>query len=216
MVVEPADLRDTRLAYDTVAVDYAALLGGELARKPLDRAVLAAFAELVDTANARGAVLEVGCGPGRVTAYLHDLGVNASGVDLSPAMIAEARRRHPHLTFDEGNLADLATADGVLAGVVAWYSIIHTPPERLPAVFAEFRRVLQPGGYLLLAFQVGDERVRLTHAYGHDLALDAYRLAPARTVELATNAGFALVARTIREPAEPEKRRHAYLIARAV
>ena len=81
-------------AYDTVAADYAALLADELHRKPWDRATLTAFAELV-LASGGGPVLEVGCGPGRITAHLHGLRLDVSGVDLSPQMVEEARRAPP-------------------------------------------------------------------------------------------------------------------------
>jgi SAM-dependent methyltransferase len=171
-VTESSYLRATRVAYDTVAVDYAELLSTELAAKPLDRALVAAFAELVQAAGV-GPVADLGCGPGRVTAHLHSLGLTAFGVDLSPAMVAVARRAHPGLRFDEGSMTALDLTDGVLGGIVAWYSINHTPPDRLPVVFAEFHRVLGPGGHLLLAFQVGDERVHLEQAYGHPVSLDA-------------------------------------------
>ncbi|WP_052745466.1 class I SAM-dependent methyltransferase [Allosalinactinospora lopnorensis] len=81
---------------------------------------------------------DLGCGPGRVTAYLDSLGVAVFGLDLSPAMVALARRAYPGPRFDEGSMGALKMADGALGGAVAWYSIIHTPPERLPAVFGEF------------------------------------------------------------------------------
>ena len=114
-VTEPSYLRDTRVAYDTVAVDYAELLRDELAAKPLDRALLGAFAELVQAAG-NAPVADLGCGPGRVTAHLRALGLDAFGVDLSPAMIAVARRTYPDLTFREGSMAALDLADGVLGG----------------------------------------------------------------------------------------------------
>jgi SAM-dependent methyltransferase len=212
-VTEPSYLRATRAAYDTVAVDYAELVSTELAAKPLDRALLAAFAELVQAAGVRP-VADLGCGPGRVTAHLHCLGLTAFGVDLSPAMVAVARRAHPGLLFDEGSMMDLDLTDDVLGGIVAWYSIIHTPPERLPVTFAEFHRVLAPGGHLLLAFQVGDECVHHKQAYGHAVSLDAYRLSPDHVAELLRQAGLAVHARLVREPDEPEKLQQAYLLAR--
>ena len=210
---EPAFVRATRAAYDTVAVDYAELLRDELAAKPLDRAMLAAFAELVP-ADAGGQVADLGCGPGRVTAYLHSLGVDAFGIDLSPGMVAEARRRHPGLRFEEGSMTALQLADSSLGGIVAWYSIIHTPPAQLPDVFAEFRRVLRPGGRLLLAFQAGDAPVHLTQAYGHAVSLDAYRLNPDAVTGQLADAGITVEARLVRRPEPPEKVSQAYLRAR--
>lgn len=150
-----------------------------------------------------------------MTAYLAGLGVGIDvfGIDLSPEMVAVARRSHPGLRFEVGSMTALDLADGSLAGVVAWYSIIHTPPELLPVVFAEFHRVLAPGGVLLLAFQVGDKPRRLEHAYGHDISLVAYRLSPDAIIELLGQAGFVVQSRTVREPAGFEKTQQAYVMA---
>ena len=208
---EPAFVRATRAAYDTVAVDYAELLREELAAKPLDRAMLAAFAELV---AGSGPVADLGCGPGRVAAHLAGLGLELFGVDLSPAMVAVARAAHPEVRFEEGALSALPIGDAELGGIVAWYSIIHTPPEQLPEVFAEFRRVLRPGACLLLAFQVGDAPVHLTQAYGHAVSLDAYRLDPAAVTGQLADAGITVEARLVRRPEPTEKVSQAFLLAR--
>jgi SAM-dependent methyltransferase len=212
-MTEPAFLAATRAAYDTVAADYAVLVQTLLAEKPLDRAMLSVFAELVSAAGG-GRVADLGCGPGRVTAYLQSLGVTAFGVDLSPAMIGQARGLYPSFSFEVGSMLALDLAAGALGGIVAWYSVIHIPPEHQPALFAEFHRVLAPGGQLLLAFQVGDERRHLEHAYGHPIALDSYRLPPDRITDLLSLAGFDVDARLVRKPEEPEKVRQAYLLAR--
>ncbi|CAM3204581.1 class I SAM-dependent methyltransferase [Stackebrandtia soli] len=208
-MTESAYLSPTRVAYDTVAVDYAAFLRDELDAKPLDRALLATFAELVD---ANGTVADIGCGPGRVTAHLAGLGLDAFGVDLSPAMIEVARTSYPGLRFDIGSMTELAVDEGTLAGIVAWYSIIHIPPADRSAVFARFHRAFAPGASLLMAFQIGDERVRLEHAYGHDLALDVYRVPVEATVRQLTDAGFRVHSRHEREPEGFEKTRQAYLL----
>ncbi len=105
--------------------------------------------------------------------------------------------------------------DGALGGIVALYSIIHIPPERLPGVFAEFGRVLAPGGHLLLAFQVGDERRHLAEWFGHAVSLDGYRWPPDRVAEMLSQAGLVVRAQLLREPDEAvETTRRAYLLAR--
>ena len=210
---EPASLNAVREAYDTVAEDYAELLRTAHDEQPYDRAVLALFAELVRTAGG-GPVADVGCGPGRITAPLRALGVDVFGVDLSPGMLAVARRSYPELRFVEGSLTGLAVGDARLGGVVAWYSIIHLPPDQRPTAFAELHRVLAPGGRLLLAFQVGDERVHVQHAYGHDVSAYAYRLPPDEVADLAAAAGFTVEARLVRAAMGVEKIPQAYLLAR--
>ena len=213
-MTEPSDLLATRAAYNTVAADYAELLRNELDTKPFDRAMLGTFAELVRSSGG-GAVADIGCGPGRITAYLDSLGLAALGIDLSPEMVTVARKDHPGLQFDEGSMEAMELADGTLGGIVAWYSIIHTPPARLPGVFAEFHRTLLDGGLLLLAFQAGDEPRHLDFAYGHEIDLDAYRLPPERIMELLLQAGFVVEAQLLREPdGRYEKTPQAYLLAR--
>ncbi|WP_431931669.1 class I SAM-dependent DNA methyltransferase [Nonomuraea jabiensis] len=205
-MTESAYLRATQLAYDTVAADYAELLRDELDTKPLDRAMLAAFAEHV-RAPEGGEVADLGCGPGRVTAHLRSLGVNAFGIDLSPKMIAVARRTYPDLRFEEGSMTALDLADGAVGGAVAWYSTVHTPPEVLPTVFAEIHRVLASGGHFLIAFKVGDERRHLPRGYGHEISLDVYWMPPEHIAGLLTSAGLVLDAQLIREPDESERPR---------
>ncbi|ANN17772.1 methyltransferase [Amycolatopsis orientalis] len=207
-------LTRTRTAYDTVAADYAEILRDHLAGSTWDRAMLGAYAELVQTAGG-GRVAEIGCGPGRITQHLHGLGLDIHGVDLSPEMISVARKSYPHLDFQIGEMPGLSIEDATLAGVVAWYSIIHTPRERLPEIFADFHRILVPGGHLLLAFQVGDEVRHIEHAYGHDISCDAYRLAPEKIADQLGEAGFTPISQLVREPSEEfEYTPQAYLIAR--
>jgi SAM-dependent methyltransferase len=207
---EPEAVRES---YDAVAEDYADLLRDALAAAPVDRAVLGLFAELVLAAGG-GPVADIGCGPGRIAAHLAVLGLDVAGIDLSPGMIAVARRDHPGLRFEVGSLAGLDLGDATLAGALAWYSLIHTPTDRLPHVLAELARVLRPGGQLLLAFQAGDEPVHLHRAYGHDVRLVNHRRAPALVEELLAAAGLTVHTRLLREPEGQEKSPQAYLLAR--
>jgi SAM-dependent methyltransferase len=214
---EPDFLRTTRAAYDTIAAAYAARFDDSrgLAGKPLDLAMLTAFADLVRTAGA-GPVADLGCGPGYVTAHLHELGLTAFGIDLSPQMIALARRTHPDLRFAEGSMTALDLPDGGLGGIVAWYSTIHVPQDRLPDVFAEFHRTLAPGGHVLVAFQTGDEHVHRTEGFGHPISLDHYLRPPDLVADLLRGAGLAVRAQLHREPDGDgvEKAPRAYLLAR--
>ena len=104
-------LADTRDSYDTDADGYADKVRGLLDASPYLRASLALFAELVREAGG-GTVADIGCGPGYVTRQLRDLGVDAFGVDLSPAMIALARRDHPDIRFEVGTMTELDLGDG--------------------------------------------------------------------------------------------------------
>ncbi|MEV4843450.1 class I SAM-dependent methyltransferase [Micromonospora matsumotoense] len=194
-------LAETRASYDTMAAGYATRFRAELAARPVDRAMLAAFAETV-LAGGGGPVLDVGCGPGRITGHLRALDLTVTGLDLSPGMLAQGRLAHPDLRLVEGSMLDLPVADGVLAGLVAWYSVIHVPDEWLPRVFAEFRRVLAPGGHALLAFQVGDETVRYTEAWGEAVSLAFRRRSPDHVAALLHAAGLPERARMCRAPQE--------------
>lgn len=197
-------LADTRASYDTVADDYAEQVRDFLDGAAYVRAILALFAELVE-ASGGGPVADVGCGPGQLTAALGRLGVDAFGIDLSPGMIAVARHDHPELRFEVGSMTDLRLAEASLAGLVAWYSLIHVPDDEIGAVLAQFRRVLRPEGLLLLGFHVGDGSVRKTEGYGgHPMKVYVHRR---RTAEVATrleDSGFTVEAQlTLSSPEKP-------------
>ena len=204
-VTEPEHRRTTRAGYDAIAEEYADRFRHELENAPLDRALLAAFAELVRRDHETAEVLDVGSGPGSVTAHLQGLGLSVRGVDLSPAMVELARREHPSVAFEVGEMSALDVPDASLAGVVAWYSLIHVPEAGRPEVLAEFHRVLVPDGHLLLGFQIGDDTQHHDRALGHAVSLDFHRLEPDAVVALLQAAGFEVVVRTEKAP-EPGSR----------
>ncbi|MET8863943.1 class I SAM-dependent methyltransferase [Nonomuraea sp. NPDC004580] len=213
MADEPSPyLTATASAYDAVADLYTDLVRDSLDGLPLDRAIVAAFAGLVRADGPRP-VVEAGCGPGHMTAYLRDLGLDASGVDLSPAFIEIARRDHPGLRFELGSMGALDVQDGSLGGLLSWYSIIHTPPQELPPYLTEFRRVLAPGGHLLIGFfeSEGEPVTEFDHK-----VTAAYRWPIDELADLLRKEGFAEVARMLREPLEGERFRRGHLLMRAV
>jgi SAM-dependent methyltransferase len=200
----------TAAAYDAVSARYAEFVRGELDTLPLDRAVLAAFAEYV-RASGGGLVTEAGCGEGRIGAHLAGLGLDVAGIDLSPALIRIARARWPGLRFAVASMHALPLADGALAGIVSWYSLIHADPAGIPAYLAEFGRVVRPGGHLLAGFfeAVGEPVTRYDHT-----VTPAYRWPLDELAGLAGEAGFAEVGRMSREPRAGERFRRGHLIMR--
>jgi len=193
-------LSETRTSYDTDATGYADKVSGLLAGSPYLRSSLALFAELVQSAGG-GPVADVGCGPGYVTDHLHGLGVDAFGIDLSPEMISIARRDYPHLRFEVGTMTDLELEDGSVAGIVAFWSVIHVPDDAVPGVFEGFRRVLRPHGLLLVGFHVGDETQHTSEGYtGRPINVDSHHRRPDTVTGWLRDAGFAIEAELLLRP----------------
>ncbi|OEJ28642.1 methyltransferase [Streptomyces agglomeratus] len=203
-MVEHDAFSAAREAYDAAAPTYAQLFRDSLRDRPLDRAILSAFAEVV-RAGGDGQVADLGCGPGHITAHLEQLGLTAFGVDASPAMIELARQGYPGVRFEVGSMAALDIADGVLGGVLSRWSIIHTPPRELPVILAEFHRVLAPGGHLLIGFSSSDDPSHPTQIFDHAVA-PAYRWAPDHLAAVLRKSGLAEVGRMVREPQPTDRR----------
>jgi SAM-dependent methyltransferase len=193
-------LTNARTSYDTVAASYADLLRDRLANEPYLLSSLALFADLV-RADGGGPVVDAGCGPGYGTAHLRELGVDASGIDLSPVMIDIARREHPGLRFEVGTMTNLDLADASLAGLLAWWSLVHVPDDAMPVVFDQFRRVLRPGGRLLLGWHAGDLSTLKTEGYGgHPMNVHVHRRPLSRVADWLRDAGFTIEAETLLNP----------------
>jgi SAM-dependent methyltransferase len=206
------DLAVVRSSYDRVADNYVAMGMGDLAAAPWLRAALTAFAEEV---RELGPVLDVGCGPGTVTAFLAGLGVDASGVDLSPRMVEHARRLHPGLRFEVASATELQLSDASLGGVLGWWSLFNLPRDVLPAVLASFARALVPGGQLLLGTHVGDGEIVRTEAYGGvPVSWTTHLWQPDELVALLGEVGLDPVAELRLPPPRPEQRHQVVLAAR--
>ncbi len=203
----------TRQGYNAIAADYARSLPMLNAETTLDVAMIDDFADRCAAAQL-GPVLDAGCGTGRVSAHLAARGLEVSGVDLSPGMVEVARRTHPQLRFDVGALEDLPVPDASLGGLLAWYSLIHTAPARLPAIVGEFARVLRPGVWLLTAFHAGDgQRVEHATVYGHPVELTNYRHDPQHVINALHEAGVVVHVQLHRQPEGAEKTPQAVLLA---
>ncbi|MFF2243902.1 class I SAM-dependent methyltransferase [Arthrobacter sp. NPDC058130] len=200
-----------RSAYDTVAEAYSTVIPDTSFEAPLDLAMVDHFAAHM-RATADRLVIDVGCGAGRMSSYLSHAGLNVSGVDLSPEMVRVAQRLHPGLPFEVGELTDLPAADASADGILAWYSVIHSPPVTLPAIAREFWRALRPGGSALIAFQAGSGHRTVDRAYGHDVQLRAELHAPDDVALRFTEQGFKMRAQLVRAPRSVEKHPQAAIL----
>ena len=210
----PDQKSQTRHDYDIVADDYATLIPGLSAETALDIAMIDDFAERCLKVQL-GPVADVGCGPGRISAYLAERGVDVFGVDLSSGMVDVARRAHPHLRFDVSAMEDMHIQDAALGGLLAWYSLIHTAPDGLATVVSEFARILKTGGWLLTAFQTGaGQRVERSRAYGHTVTMTTYRHQPQHLIAILDAGGFDLHTQLQRSAEGAETTPQTVLLAR--
>lgn len=192
----PADLDAVRDSYDRVADTYAQMVRttgmGDIRVHPWLKASIDAFA---DSVGDLGPVLDVGCGPGTVTGYLAERGLDVSGVDLSPRMIENARRLYPDCRFEVASATELALGEATLGGVLGWWSLFNLPRDVLPQVLAHFARALKPGGSLITATHAGDEDLVRTEAYGGvPVRWTTHKWRPEAYVELIERAGLRPVA----------------------
>jgi SAM-dependent methyltransferase len=202
-----------QISYDLVADEYVRRIFDELEHKPLDRQLLDRFAASVREV---GPACDMGCGPGHVARYLHEHGVQVCGVDLSPAMVERARRLTPSVEFCHGDMMALDAQDGAWAGVAAFYSIIHIHREDMARALGELRRVLRPGGLLLLAFHIGDDTKHLDEWWGHQVCVDFFFFRSAEMAAFLGEAGFKIEEIIEREPYPDveQQTRRSYIFAR--
>lgn len=190
-----------RSTYDAVAEVYAARFPSTEPEQPIDLAMVDHFLTLMPAGGAQ--VLDAGCGTGRMSRYLSDRGCRVRGVDLSPGMIAVARREHADISTQVASITDLPFPDAEFDGVLLWYSVIHVADADLPTVFGEARRVLRPGGVALIAFQAGQGSRDVGggfRALGYDVCLTRFHRAAHDVAELLATAGLVEQARLVRRP----------------
>ena len=205
--------REVLATYDAVAADYARHFPGTEPEAPIDLAMIDHLLALLGPAPR---VLDAGCGTGRMSRYLADRGAVVTGIDLSPGMVAMARRDHPDIPASVASTTDLPLADASCDAAMYWYSTIHSPDHLLPRILDEASRVVRPGGLVLLAFQVGTGARDVGQGYralGHDVRLTRFHRTPDEWSALCVRAGLVEVARLQRAPMD-EKDPQGFLLVR--
>jgi SAM-dependent methyltransferase len=195
-----------RDAYSAIAAPYIGLFDGDWLAHEDDAGIVQR-----NLTGLSGRMLDLGCGPGYWTAYLQSLGVEVTGVDMVPEFIAHARRTHPGVDFRLGSMTELQFPAHSISGILSWYSTIHLPPSELGGVLAEFRRLLSPGGMLVVGFFDSDDDVG---AFDHKV-ITAYRWPADVFAQQLSAGGFTEVERVQRQVPERPDRKYAAIAASA-
>ncbi len=184
--------------YNQVADDYAVERWDELNKKHLDRLLLTEFAA---SNKDKGLCADFGCGPGQTTKFLYDNGMkHIVGIDLSPAMVNVARKLSPQITFETGDLLNIAYPAGHLGSVLAFYAIVHFTIDQVKTCFGEINRVLKTGGDFLFAFHVGDQVVHFDKAHDKEIDVDLCFFKTEDLLELLYETGFTVIDAIERHP----------------
>jgi uncharacterized protein YceH (UPF0502 family) len=209
-----AGARDARVraAYDACAVGYADALTDDLDTKPFDRWLIAEVA-----AAATGPILDVGTGPGQVAAALAAAGAEVTALDLSPAMVEQARLRHPGLVVEVGDFTRVLRPPHAPAwgAITAWNAFVHVSDSELPQVLSALGRVLDPTAPLAFCVWVGEEIRHTDQWYGAAVDVDIVFHDPGRVLAAVEAAGFGQVQWYLRSALPGETAaQHLYVVAR--
>jgi ubiquinone/menaquinone biosynthesis C-methylase UbiE len=206
------NLKNIENTYDTVAQEYAEAFFDEHDKKPKDREMLLLFSQQIGN---RKPVWDLGCGPGQTTKYLSDLGIDISGMDISGKILKQARSLYPGIYFQKGNILELDFNNNSLAGVVAFYSIVHFSKEQVNIAFNEIFRVLQPDGLFLFTYHIGEKIINVDEFLNKKVKIEFIFFDSNFILKSLNNAGFKNIEITERDP-YPEveyQSRRAYVFA---
>jgi ubiquinone/menaquinone biosynthesis C-methylase UbiE len=206
------NLNKIKKLYNTVAAEYTKAFSGEHEKKPKDQEILHRFSKEIGD---RKPVWDLGCGPGQTTKYLQNLGVEISGLDISKKILKQARTIYPEIHFRKGNILDLKFKNNSIAGIVAFYAIVHFTKIQVNKAFKEIFRALQSGGIFLFTYHIGDETIHVKEFLGRKTDIDFVFFSVNFINSLLNETGFKKIEIIEREPypgVEYESRR-AYVFA---
>ncbi|OGW18200.1 MAG: methyltransferase type 11 [Nitrospirae bacterium GWC2_57_13] len=213
LVVVGQELNIIETIYDRIAKEYADAFTAEHDKKPKDQEILRRFSQEV---GARRPVWDLGCGPGQTSHYLKDLGVEISGLDLSGKLLEQASVLHQGIHFRKGDILDLEFENDSIAGVVAFYAIVHFTEEQAMVAFREVFRVLQPDGLFLFTYHIGEGTIRVRAFLGKKVDIDLMFFTNDFISRCLKENGFEVIETIEREPypgVEYQSRR-AYVFAK--
>jgi ubiquinone/menaquinone biosynthesis C-methylase UbiE len=200
-----------RDSYNSCASNYYDKLKCELDYKEIDRKLLFSFATTVIP----GKIADIGCGPGHVTIFLNRCGAEAvMGVDISDSMVEVAKSKFPELEFIVGDMLCLPIDSETLAGIVAFYSIVHLSPETINVAFKEFYRVLKPGGSVMVSFHRGSHTKHFDSMFDCPVDLTFQFFETQQAKESLEAQGFVVTSVVERDPVPEEAQtQRTYILA---
>jgi SAM-dependent methyltransferase len=143
-------------------------------------------------------VVEVGCGPGQIGAYVRAHRRRVVGADISVAMATRVRRRLDAAIV--ANMQSLPLATGAAAGLLAFYSLIHIRRRDVDGVLREFARVLRPGGRVLFSVHEGQGETEVEEFLGEAVGVSVTFFDLDELVAATRAAGFEIVFAERRAP----------------
>ena len=203
VIADGAASRDAKVlaAYNAAASAYSDALLDELVDKPFDIWLLERIA-----AGAEGPIMDLGCGPGQIAAFLADTGADVHGLDASPEMVAQAQANFGDLDFFVARFDQLMRPRDAAAwgAIVAWYAFVHLAPSELAPTLRVVGQTLRPGGVLALAVHVGGRIVHAEELFGVPVDVDFVQHDREQVLAAVGSAGLEVAEWYVRSPVPTE------------